>query len=128
MDGPTLIIDILTISSIHQPITSQYLIIMKKPNKTARQWFKLFVVLCIEDSDDSIEAIQSHTKLIMPYGFKNTTKKLCRYFEHTIECLYNRFDRLNMFKNIFCVIYEDTRSIIIAEMMMNSSFERFCTQ
>ncbi|KAL7013523.1 hypothetical protein ACKWTF_015442 [Chironomus riparius] len=114
--------------SLHQSTSSQYPLNIKKVNKSRIQWFKLFISLCTEDSDDSIDAILNHSKLIMPSGFKNTKNKLCRYFEHTIECLYKRFERLSMFKNIFCVIYEDTRSMIPSEMIMNAAFERFCTQ
>ncbi|CAG9811239.1 unnamed protein product [Chironomus riparius] len=113
---------------LHQSTSSQYPLNIKKVNKSRIQWFKLFISLCTEDSDDSIDAILNHSKLIMPSGFKNTKNKLCRYFEHTIECLYKRFERLSMFKNVFCVIYEDTRSMIPSEMIMNAAFERFCTQ
>ncbi|KAL7013524.1 hypothetical protein ACKWTF_015443 [Chironomus riparius] len=113
--------------SLHQPTPSLNSTNGKTPNKTASQWFKLFIALCIEDSDDSIETILNHVNLIMPCRFAIlSAKQIFRCLDCSIECLYNRFDKLNMIKNIFCVIYEDTR--LTKEAKMNAFFKRICSQ
>jgi hypothetical protein len=111
--------------STTQPTTSK---IPKSQQIKAKKLFKLFIETCIADTDHSTDATLNHATTIMPDGFsKLSIKKLNRCLDTWIKSFYKNFDELNIHRDIFSIIYQDTRQTSQSVMNFSAACVQLCT-